>query len=216
MVVEEKQIRVICVDDHHLVLDGLRLIIQRYSDLSVVATATNGQEAVRMHRRHRPDVTLMDLRLPVMGGLEAIRHIRRESPSAKIVVLTTYYGDEDIYQALDAGAVGYLLKDTLSRDLIDAIRNAYAGTQTLSTDIKDRLAARATTRTLSRREVEVVRLISEGLRNKEIATVLGIRTDTIHGYIKSIFVKLDVNDRTAAVNVALRRGIIHVGEDSSS
>jgi two-component system, NarL family, response regulator len=203
-------ITVMCVDDHNLVLEGLRLIIQRDQDLQVVATATNGQEAVRLFRRYKPDVTLMDLQLPVMGGLEAVKLIRREDSHARIVILTTYHGDEDIYRAVEAGAAAYIMKDALATHLTDIIRRVHAGENVMTRELQDVLDQRAKRPSLSQREIQVLQLISKGMRNKEIATILGISIETVQGYIKSMFVKLAVNDRTAAVNVGLKRSIIHL------
>jgi DNA-binding NarL/FixJ family response regulator len=203
-------ITVMCVDDHNLVLEGLRLIIHRDHDLQVIATATNGQEAVRLYRRHKPDVTLMDLQLPVMGGLEAVKTIRHEDSQARIVILTTYHGDEDIYRAVEAGAAAYIMKDALATQLTDVIRRVHAGENVMTRELQDVLDQRARRPSLSQREIQVLQLISKGMRNKEIATILGISIETVQGYIKSMFVKLAVNDRTAAVNVGLKRSIIHL------
>jgi two-component system NarL family response regulator len=208
---QSHQIRVLCVDDHRIVRDGIALIIGRQRDMVVVGSAATGEEAVEQFERQRPDVTLMDLQLGAMSGVEAIRAIRAKDPSARIVVLTMYQGDEDIYRALEAGAVTYLLKDTLSDDLIDVVREVRAGKQpTVSPDVQARLVERAAGPTLTRREVEVVELISRGMRNKEIAWSLGISEETVQVHVRNIFFKLKVQDRTAAINVALRRGIIHI------
>jgi DNA-binding NarL/FixJ family response regulator len=205
-------IRVLCIDDHNLVLEGLTLIINRHSDMKVVASGTNGRQAIALFRQHRPDVTLMDLRLPLMGGIEAIKRIRAEAADACIIVLTTYQGDEDIYQALQAGAATYLLKDTLSDQLIQVIRDAYHRRIRTDQVISKRLAERAARPALTEREVEVVKLLAQGLRNKEIASMLGISEETVQSHVKNIFSKLDVTDRTAAVNVAFRRGIVHLDD----
>jgi DNA-binding NarL/FixJ family response regulator len=199
-----------CVDDHNLVLEGLRLIVARDPGLEVVATATNGQEAVRLHRRWKPSVTLMDLQLPVMGGLEALKLIRRDDPEARIVILTTFHGDEDIYRAVEAGAAAYVMKDALATQLTDVIRRVYQGERIVTPELREILEQRALRPNLSQREIQVLQLISKGLRNKEIATVLGISIETVQGYIKTMFTKLKVNDRTAAVNIGLRRSIIHL------
>ena len=209
-----QKIRVLCVEDHRIVREGIALIIGRQQDMSVVATAANGEEAVALYRRHRPDVTLMDLQLGAMTGLEAIRAIRQHEPAARIVVLTMYQGDEDIYRALNAGAVTYLLKDTLSDDLVRVIREVHHGTHTLSPDVTARLAERAAKPALTSREVQVIELVAQGMRNKEIAAALGISEETAQVHVKNILGKLDVKDRTAAVNVALRRGIIHIPQSS--
>jgi DNA-binding NarL/FixJ family response regulator len=203
-------IRVLCVDDHRIVREGVALIISRETDMQVIGSVASGEEAVLEFRRHRPDITLMDLRLETMSGIEAIRTIRADDPSARIIALTMYKGDEDIHQALAAGAATYLLKTTLSDDLIRVVREVHAGECPLSPDLKARLEGRAAHPTLTAREIEVLNLVAQGKRNKEIAVILGISIDTVPGHLKSIFLKLQVTDRTAAVNVALRRGIIHI------
>jgi two-component system, NarL family, response regulator len=205
------EIRVLCVDDHRIVREGLALIIARQLDMKVVGSAATGEEAVTLFKRHRPDITLMDLQLGSMSGVEAIRAIRQHDPAARIVVLTMYHGDEDIHRALQAGAAAYLLKDTLSDDLIRVVREVHAGTEPMfSSDVQAHLTERASRRQLTRREVQVIELISYGMRNKEIAAALGITEETAQVHVKNILAKLDVQDRTAAMNVALRRGIIHI------
>jgi two-component system NarL family response regulator len=204
------RITVLAVDDHRVVLDGLSLLIGRQPDMEVVATATSGEQAVALYHEHRPDVVLMDLRLPTMTGLEAIEQICTEDPEARIVVLTMYSGDEDITQALEAGAVTYLLKDMLSEDLVRVIREVHAGERPISSDVAARLEARKMLPSLTPREVEVVRLIAQGMRNKEIGVALGISEETAKVHVKNILAKLNVNDRTAVIPVALRRGIIHL------
>ncbi len=175
-----------------------------------MATAATGVEAVEQFTRHKPDVTLMDLMMPESSGLDAIRAIKHADPAAKIIVLTAYRGDEDIHRALDAGATTYLLKNTLSNDLVRVVREVYAGGRPIPSDVAAQLAGRVTGTTLSAREIGVLELIAAGMRNKEVAAVLGITEDTVEGHVKRIFFKLRVNDRTAAVTAALRRGIIHV------
>jgi DNA-binding NarL/FixJ family response regulator len=206
----KSRIRVLCVDDHRIVREGIGLIIARQADMEVVGSAATGEDAVLQFRRERPDVTLMDLQLPTMSGLDAIRSIRREDADARIIVLTMYQGDEDIHRALSAGATTYLLKDTLSDDLIRFVREVHAGRSPIRADVKARLDERAGQPTLTPREVQVMELVSEGRRNKEIATLLGISEETVQVHLKNIFVKLKVGERTAAVNVALRRGIVHI------
>ena len=205
-----RRIRVLCVDDHRIVREGISLIINRQSDMEVVALAASGEEAVALHRKYRPDVTLMDLQLGVMSGVEAIRAIRSESAAANIVVLTMYQGDEDIYRALEAGAATYLLKDTLSDDLIRIVREVHAGRHPIRPDVQARLAERNARPALTAREVEVLELIAEGKRNKEIGAALGISEETAQVHVKHILAKLKVKDRSAAITVALRRGIIHL------
>jgi len=206
----KSKIRILCVDDHRLVLAGIELMIGRQPDMAVVGSATTGEEAVSLFRQHKPDITLMDLQLPVMTGLEAIRAIRHLSPDARIIVLTMYHGDEDIHRALMAGASTYLLKDMLSDDLMRVIREVHAGQRALLPDVQVKLDERATRPSLTPREVQVTELIGRGLRNKEIASELRISEETVQVHVKSILTKLSVNDRTAAVNVAMRRGIIHL------
>jgi DNA-binding NarL/FixJ family response regulator len=204
------RIRILCVDDHRIVREGIALIVASQPDMRVVGFAATGEEAVVQWRRHRPDVTLMDLRLGGMSGLDAIRAIRREEPAARVVVLTMYQGDEDIHQALAAGAATYLLKDTISDDLIRTIREVHAGGQPMDPEVKARLSERAAQPHLTPREIEVLNLVAKGHRNKEIAALLRISDETVPVHLKNIFAKLRVNERTAAVNVALRRGIVHI------
>jgi DNA-binding NarL/FixJ family response regulator len=211
MTAKTSRIRVLCVDDHRIVREGLTLIINRQPDMDVVGSAADGEEAVQLFARLLPDVTLMDLQLGTMGGVDAIRAIRRQSPSARIVVLTMYQGDEDIHRALEAGAATYLLKDTLSDDLVRVVRQVHAGDHPVMPTVEARLAERAASPTLTRREVQVIELISQGMRNKEIAASLGISEETAHVHVRNILAKLKVKDRSGAINVALRRGIIHIG-----
>jgi DNA-binding NarL/FixJ family response regulator len=203
-------VRVLCVDDHRIVREGIALILAREPDIKVVAMAASADEAVAEFKRHLPDITLMDLRLGDRSGIDAIREIRQEYPTARIVVLTMYQGDEDIHRALSAGAATYLLKDALSDDLIRVVREVHAGGHPMAPDVRARLDQRATQPTLTRREIQVLQLVSQGKRNKEIAAILGLSEDTVPVHVKNIFAKLRVNERTAAVNVALRRGIIHI------
>ena len=204
------RIRVLCVDDHRVVREGIVLILGRHPDIDVVGTAATGEEAILEFRRHRPDITLMDLRLGAMSGLDAIRAIRLEHEGARIIVLTMYEGDEDIHNAMAAGAAAYLLKDTLSDELVRVVREVYAGGRPVGAEVKARLDERASQPTLTPREIQVLELLSQGNRNKSIASRLGISEETVQVHIKNIFAKLKVNERTAAVNVALRRGIVHI------
>jgi DNA-binding NarL/FixJ family response regulator len=208
--VPDARIRVLCVDDHRLVREGLVLIISRERDLEVIGSASTGEQAVAVFKSKRPDVTLMDLQLPRMSGLDAIRAIRDADPRARIIVLTMYSGDEDIYRALEAGATTYLVKDMVSRELTQIIREVHAGQQPLAPELQARLTDRANRPNLTRREVQVVELISQGMRNKEVAASLDITEETVRVHVRSIFSKLQVNDRTAAVRVAMLRGIIHL------
>ena len=203
--------RVLLVDDHRVVREGLALILERAPDLVVVGAAATGDEAISLFQSERPDIVLMDLQLPGMSGVDAIRAILRLDPHARVVVLTMYDGDEDIHRALDAGATTYLLKGSPSDDLINIVRAVHAGGQPIPQDVRLRLEDRASRPSLTQREVRVLELVLQGQRNKEIAAALSISDDTVQVHLKNIFTKLDVHDRTAAVYVALRRGIIHVG-----
>jgi two-component system NarL family response regulator len=193
------------------VREGLALIINRQPDMEVVGAAATGEEALALFETHRPDVTLMDMQLGRMSGLDTIMAIRRKHPFARIVVLTMYQGDEDIFRALQAGAVTYLLKDTVSTDLIRVVRDVHRGARPPHRpEVEARLAERSSRPTLTPREVEVLELVSRGLRNKEIAGSLGLSEETVQVHVRNILSKLNAPDRTAAVNVALRRGIIHI------
>ena len=203
-------IRVLCVDDHSVMLEGLALLIGRQPDMAVVASATRGERGVELFREVHPDVTLMDLRLPTMSGLEAIEAMCRDRPGARIVVLTMYDGDEHVYQALEAGAVTYLLKDTLAEDLVRVIRAVHRGERPMPPNVAAVLEARKSQPSLTPREVEVVALIAQGMRNKEIAVALGITEQTVKVHVKNVLAKLGVNDRAAVIPIALRRGIIHL------
>ncbi len=206
----QDQIRIMCVDDHAIVREGLNAIISAQPDLTVVVEASSGEEAIELYRQHRPNVVLMDLRLKCASGLEATIAIRREFPHARIIMLTTYDGDEDIHRALDAGAQGYLLKDTLRNELVDVIRAVHAGQRRVPPSIAVKLAEHMPRMPLSAREIEILKLIAQGLRNKEVGGMLNIAGDTVKVHVKNIFDKLDVHDRTQAVTVALQRGIIHL------
>ncbi|MEQ1574341.1 MAG: response regulator transcription factor [Vicinamibacterales bacterium] len=207
----ESPIRVLVVDDHRIVREGLALILAREPGIEIVGSAATGEEAVALFQRHRPSVVLMDLQLPGMSGVEAIRVIRATDPHTPIIVLTMYDGDEDIHRALGAGATTYLLKDSLSDDLVCVVRAVHAGERPIPPHVKARLEDRAARPTLTQREVHVLERVLEGQRNKEIAASLAISEETVEVHLKHIFTKLGVHDRTAAVYVALRRGIVHVG-----
>lgn len=199
-----------CVEDHRIVREGLALIINQEPDMKVVGSCATVDEAIDLFKTLRPDVTLMDLRLGSASGVDAIKAIRKEDPSARIIVLTMYEGDEDIYRAHQAGATTYLLKDTLSSDLVRVVREVHAGHRPVLPEVQARLAERASMPTLTSREIEVLQLISQGLRNKEVGAMLGITEGTVQIHVKNIFAKLNVNDRTGAVQVAVRRGLIHM------
>jgi two-component system NarL family response regulator len=204
------RIRILAVDDHHIVREGLTSLICRQPDMTVVASAATGEEAVRVFRQHHPDITIMDLQLPGMSGLEAIRAIRAEDPAARVVVLTMYHGDEDIFRALEAGAVTYLLKDTVMEDLVRIVRAVHAGERPLPPNVERLLAERAGRTKLTPRELEIVQLMAEGMRNRDIADELQISPQTLKVHMKNILEKLQVGDRTAVVSVALKRGIVHL------
>lgn len=204
------RIRVLCVDDHRIVREGLRMVIDSEPDMTVIDSAGTGGEAVARYRQHTPDITLMDLQLPDMGGVDAIRAIRHFDRNARIIVLTMYKGDEDIYRAIAAGASTYLLKDTLADDLPGIVREVHEGRRTLPPDVQARLEERAAPPTLTAREVEVMRLVATGRRDKEIAVALSISNQTVRVHIKNIYAKLGVGDRTEAMSVAIRRGIVHI------
>lgn len=205
------RITVLCVDDHRLVREGIALIIGRQPDMTVVASASNGNEAVDMFTKYRPAVTLMDLQLGAFSGVQAIQAIRRLDPNARIIALTTYVGDEDIHRALDAGAATYVLKDTVSDELIRVVRDVHKGLRPeLAPDVKARLNERSKRPPLTPRELQVMELIGLGMQNKEIGASLGISEETVQVHVKNILAKLGARDRTAAVAVAVRRGIIHL------
>ncbi len=204
------EIRIIVVDDQAVVRQGFVSLIGTVPDMRVIAQGTNGREAVALYREHRPDVVLMDLRMPEMGGVEAISAIRREFSDAKVIVLTTYDGDEDIYRSLQAGAQGYLLKDMFFEELESAIRAVHAGGRKIPGVVAERLAGRMGGSDLTGREHEVLELIVRGLSNKEIGSALGISEATVKSHINSILGKLGVTDRTQAATTALQRGIVHL------
>jgi DNA-binding NarL/FixJ family response regulator len=205
------KISILVVDDHALVRRGLAATIDPEPDMEVVASAANGRQALELFRDSRPDVTIMDLGLgPEMSGIQAIQAIRREFPDARIVALSAHKGDQDIYRALQAGAVTFLLKEALGDDLIPIIREIHAGGRPIPAYVARKLADRVTESALTAREVEVLRHIAQGLRNKEIGVTLGISEATIQGHVKNILAKLNVHDRTEAVTVAIRRAIIHL------
>ncbi len=204
------KIRIIVIDDQAVVRQGFVSLINTVPDMSVVAEGTNGQQAVELYREHQPDIVLMDLRMPVMGGVEAIKAIKREFPAARLIVLTTFDGDEDIYRSLQAGAQGYLLKDMFFEELEAAIRAVRAGGRRIPGVVAERLAERVGGSDLTARELEVLGQIVRGRSNKEIAAAFGISEATVKSHINSILSKLGVADRTQAATTALQRGIVHL------
>jgi two-component system NarL family response regulator len=203
-------IRVIVADDHPVVRMGLVTLINGQEDMKVVAEAQNGKEAVDLYKAHQPDVLLIDLRMPVMSGVDATVAIRKEFPDSKIVVLTTYDADEDIVRTLGAGAKGYLLKDAVGPEMLEAIRAVHAGQRRVAAAVGARLAERVTGSELTVRELEVLRLLARGGTNKDLAKALSISEGTVKGHVNNILSKLGVTDRTMAVTTALQRGIIHL------
>ena len=202
-------IRIMIVEDHHVVRQGFIALLRLVEGFEIVAEAPDGDRAVALYREHRPDVTLMDLRLPTIGGVETITKIRAEFPQARIIVLTTFDGDEDIYRALQAGAKGYLLKGMSSDELIEAIRGVHAGKSRIPAAVAERLAERLSGPTLTERETDVLKLIVSGNSNKEIAGALFISEATVKTHVNSLLGKLGVTDRTQAATTALQRGIVH-------
>jgi DNA-binding NarL/FixJ family response regulator len=206
----EVVIRVLSVDDHPIVREGIAALIARQSDIELIAEASNGREAVEQFRMHRPDVTLMDLHMPEMSGIDAVSAIRGEFPDARIIVLTSYAGDIQVSRALRSGARGYLLKDMLRKELLETIRAVHAGHKRVSSEVATEIAEHATDDALTPRETDVLRLIAAGNANKEIATQLGLTEETVKHHVKNILSKLGANDRTHAVTIALKRGIINL------
>lgn len=203
-------IRVLLADDHPVLGQGLAMLLECEPDITVVGQALNGREAIALFRQHQPDVTLMDLRMPEISGVEAIAAIRAEFPQARIIVLTTYDGDEDIYRGLQAGAKGYLLKGTQSEELLNAIRVVYRNQSYIPPHIGAKLAERMSTMELSDRELEVLRLMAKGKANPQISADLKIAESTVRFHINNILSKLSVSDRTQAVITAVNRGIVNL------
>jgi two-component system NarL family response regulator len=207
---KSKTIRVLVADDHHVVRSGIAASIGLEDDLSVVAEADSGEQVLAQYRASKPDVVLMDLRLPGMNGIEATATLIREAPEARVIMFTTYEGEEDIYRAVQAGARGYLLKSAPREELLDAIRRVAAGERYLPQALAHRLAERMASNDLSPREHEVLQLIGRGRSNKEIASDLGIAEDTVKRHVTNLMAKLRVADRTQATTEAIRRGLIHL------
>ena len=207
---DSKRIRILAVDDHPILRQGIAGLIADESDMTLVAEAANGREAIQQFRAHHPDVTLMDLQMPEMNGLDAMIAIRGEFPDARIIVLTTYTGDVQARRAIQAGARAYLLKNSLHKELLDTIRAVHAGRKNLSPEVSFQLAEHVAEEALSPAEVRVLSLIAEGNTNKEIAAVLSLTEDAVKGQVRNILSKLGANDRTQAVTMALKRGIINL------
>ena len=210
MSADPRQIRILVVDDHPLLRQGIAGLVGGQPDMSLVAEASNGREAILQFRAYRPDITLMDLQMPEMNGLDAIAAIRGEYPEARIVVLTTYTGDVQVLRALKAGARAYLLKNLLHKELLETIRAVHAGKKTLSPELSYQLAEHATDDALTPAEIAVLRLIAAGNANKQIADQLSITEETVKGRVKNILSKLGANDRTHAAMIGLKRGIIEI------
>ena len=207
---DSKRIRILAVDDHPILRQGIAGLIADESDMTLVAEAANGREAIQQFRTHRPDITLMDLQMPEMNGLDAMIAIRGEFPDARIIVLTTYTGDVQARRALQAGARAYLLKNSLHKELLDTIRAVHAGRKNLSPEVSFDLAEHAAEEALSPLEVRVLRLIAEGNSNKEIAARLSVTEDSVKGHVRNILSKLGANDRTHAAMIGIKRGIIEI------
>ena len=203
-------IRVLCVDDHPLLREGIAALIGNQTDMELVAEASNGREALDQFRAHRPDITLMDLQMPDVNGIDATSAIRCEFPEARIIVLTTHAGDVQVSRALKAGARAYLLKSLVRKELLETIRAVHAGQKRLSSEVAAEIAEHSTDDALTSREADVLRLVSGGNANKEIAARLSLTEETVKSHIRNIMAKLGANDRTHAVTIGLKRGIIHL------
>lgn len=205
-------IRVLAVDDHPVVRMGIRAIIANESDMSVVAEAGDGNEAAALYEAQKPDVVLMDLRMPKADGIGAIRTILEAHPEARIIALTSYEGDADIYRALDAGACGYLIKDMVATQVVNAVRTAVAGKRVIPSEVASRLAEFTPRLDLTPREIEVLRLTAKGLGNRDIARIIGRAEETVKVHLRNVMTKLGVTGRTEAVTLAIQRGIIHLDD----
>jgi DNA-binding NarL/FixJ family response regulator len=201
-------IRILAVDDHALLRKGIAMILANNPDVILVAEASNGREAVEQYRAHQPDITLMDLQMPEMNGLDAMIAIRSDFPDARIIILTTYAGDVQVLRAMKVGARGYLLKTLLDKELLETIRAVHAGKKMLSAEASFELAEHATSEALTPGEIDVLRLIAAGKANKQIAELLTVTEDTVKGRVKNILSKLEANDRTHAAMIGVKRGII--------
>ena len=207
---DTKAIRILVADDHPVVREGVDALVRRQVDMRIVAQATNGREAIELFRAHRPDVTVMDLQMPEMSGLDALIALRGDFPQARIIMLTTYTGDTQVVRAIKAGACAYLLKNTLHKELLDTIRAVHAGKKYISPEASFELAEHASGDALTPAEVRVLRLIAEGNGNKEIAEQLSVSEDTVKGQVRNILSKLGAKDRAHAAMIGVKRGIIEV------
>ena len=205
-------IRIVVVDDHYVVREGLRSLFERHADFVFAGQATNGAEAIEVHRELKPDVIIIDLGLPVLSGVEAIRAIHKSTPEARILVLSNFEGDEDIHNSFAAGASGYILKHRSGEQIVPAIRALMEGKGWIPAEIAQQLQVRKFSETLTLREREIVLCIAKGEANKQISTSLGITEETVKSHVKNVLAKLQAKDRTEAVTLALRRGIIHLPE----
>ena len=206
----DKPIRILTVDDHPVLREGIAAVLAAERDMAIVAEAGNGRDAIEQFRKHRPDVTLMDLQMPLLSGTEAIEAIRAEFPDARIIVLTTYSGDAQAIRALKAGASGYLLKSMLRKELADTIRSVHAGKKRIIPEVAIEIAEHHADDALTEREIEVLREVAAGNANKNVADHLGISEETVKVHMRSILSKLAANDRTHAVTIAVKRGIIDI------
>jgi len=206
----DRQIRILTVDDHPLLREGIASLIETESDMVIIGEASTGREAVEEFRRHQPDVTLMDIQMPELNGIDAMTRIIAEHPNAKIIVLTTYNGDAQIFRALKAGAQGYLLKGLLRKELVETIRAVHAGKKRISPEVAGQVAEYATDDSLTARELDILQLIAQGNSNKVIADRLGVTEDTVKAHVRSILSKLSANDRTHAVTISVKRGFIEL------
>ncbi|SEF52196.1 two component transcriptional regulator, LuxR family [Bryocella elongata] len=207
---EPVRIRVLCVDDHPLMREGIAAVVRNEPDLMLVAEATTGREAIAAFRAHRPDITLMDLRLPDISGIDVVREIRADFPDARIVMLTTFDGDAEIQRSLEAGAQGYMLKNMPPKELVEMVRKVHQGRRYVPKEVAAQLAEHLGEEALSKREIEVLEKIADGNRNSDIAALLFISEETVKGHVKHVMEKLGASDRTAAVSIGLRRGIIRL------
>lgn len=207
---EGVRIRILCVDDHPLIREGIAAVIANEPDMEMIAEASTGREAIQRFRESRPDITLMDLRLPDISGIDSLIEIRTFSPNARVIMLTTFEGDAEIQRALQAGAQGYMLKSMPRKQLLETVRKVHSGRKHIPSEVAARLAEHVGEESLSRRELEVLQKIAGGNRNSDIASLLFISEETVKGHVRNIMEKLGASDRTEAVAIGLRRGMIHL------